>query len=173
VSERENRLAEVGRRDRIEPVDRDAASPIDRVGSGRVDHVGIVVSDTAEAVRMYAALFGLRAEPTLEVEREGVRLTFLRPAVGDDATTVELLEPTRDDTGVARFLERRGEGMHHVCFEVDDVQREIGRLAELGYQVLDQQPRRGAHGERLAFVHPKSTRGVLIELYERESRRGH
>ena len=74
---------------------------------------------------------------------------------------------------MARFLARRGEGMHHVCFEVDDVAREIGRLAALGYQVLDQEPRRGAHGERLAFVHPKTTRGVLIELYERGSRRGH
>ena len=143
------------------------------IGTGRVDHVGIVVGDTAAAVRMYEALLGLRADPSLEVEREGVRLTFLRPAADGDATTVELLEPTRDDTGVARFLERRGEGMHHVCFEVDDVQREIGRLAGLDYQVLDQEPRRGAHGERLAFVHPKTTRGVLIELYERGSRQPH
>ena len=143
------------------------------IGTGRVDHVGIVVGDTAAAVRMYEALFGLRADPSLEVDREGVRLTFLRPSAAGDATTIELLEPTRTDTGVARFLERRGEGMHHVCFEVDDVQREIGRLAGLGYQVLDEQPRRGAHGERLAFVHPKTTRGVLIELYERGSRRAH
>jgi methylmalonyl-CoA/ethylmalonyl-CoA epimerase len=143
------------------------------VGTGRVDHVGIVVADTAAAVQMYAALFGLRPDPTVEVEREGVRLTFLRGALGAEATTVELLEPTRADTGVARFLERRGEGMHHVCFEVDDVQREIERLAALGYQVLDQAPRRGAHGERLAFVHPKTTRGVLVELYERGSRQEH
>jgi methylmalonyl-CoA epimerase len=146
---------------------------VSEIGTGRVDHVGIVVADTAAAVQMYAALFGLRADPSVEVEREGVRLTFLHPDAGRDATTVELLEPTRDDTGVARFLERRGEGMHHVCFEVDDVQREIERLAGLGYQVLDQTPRRGAHGERLAFVHPKTTRGVLIELYERGSRGAH
>ena len=144
-----------------------------QIGSGRIDHVGVVVSDTAAAVAMYEALLGLRAEPSLEVEREGVRLTFLHPRAGSDATALELLEPTRADTGVARFLERRGEGMHHVCFEVDDVQREIERLAGLGYQVLDQTPRRGAHGERLAFVHPKSTRGVLIELYERGSRQAH
>jgi len=146
---------------------------VSEVGTGRVDHVGIVVSDTAAAVLMYESLLGLRADPSLEVEREGVRLTFLRPPAGRDLTTVELLEPTREDTGVARFLERRGEGMHHVCFEVDDVQREIGRLTGLGYQLLDQQPRRGAHGERLAFLHPKSTRGVLIELYERGSRQAH
>ena len=136
--------------------------------SGRVDHVGIVVTDTAAAISLYETLFGLRAEPTIEVEREGVRLTFLH---GDGSTTIELLEPTRADTGVARFLERRGEGMHHVCFEVEDVQTDIGRLAGLGYQVLDQEPRIGAHGERLAFVHPRSARGVLVELYERGSRR--
>jgi methylmalonyl-CoA/ethylmalonyl-CoA epimerase len=143
------------------------------IGTGRVDHVGIVVADTAAAVSMYSGLLGLRADPSLEVEREGVRLTFLRPGAEVEATTIELLEPTRADTGVARFLERRGEGMHHVCFEVDDVQREIARLGGLGYQVLDQEPRRGAHGERLAFVHPRTTRGVLIELYERGSRQAH
>lgn len=135
--------------------------------SGRVDHIGIVVSDTAAGIALYAALFGLRADPTLEVEREGVRLTFLR---GDGHTTIELLEPTRPDTGVARFLERRGEGMHHLCFDVEDIQHEIDRLAADGYQLLDTHPRSGAHGEKLAFLHPKSARGVLLELYERGSR---
>jgi methylmalonyl-CoA/ethylmalonyl-CoA epimerase len=139
--------------------------------NGRVDHVGIVVADTAAAVAMYTSLFGLRADEPVDAEREGVRLTFMRPSTGDDATTVELLEPTRDDTGVARFLERRGEGMHHVCFEVEHLQSEIDRLAGLGYQLLDAEPRRGVHDERLAFVHPNSARGVLIELYERGSRR--
>ena len=139
--------------------------------SGRVDHVGIVVSDTAAAVRVYESLFGLAADPSLENEPEGVRLTFLRPREADaEATTVELLEPTRADTGVARYLERRGEGMHHVCFEVDDVAAEIARLAAEGYEVLDRTPRRGMHGERLAFVHPRSARGVLIELYEKGTR---
>jgi methylmalonyl-CoA epimerase len=138
--------------------------------SERIDHVGIVVSDTAAAIELYETMFDLRAEPSMENEREGVRLTFLYPNSG---TTIELLEPTRADTGVARYLERRGEGMHHVCFEVDDVQAEIERLRGLGYEVLDQTPRRGMHGEKLAFVHPKSARGVLIELYERGSRQAH
>jgi methylmalonyl-CoA/ethylmalonyl-CoA epimerase len=139
--------------------------------NGRVDHVGIVVSDTAAAIRLYRSLFGLAAEPSLENEPEGVRLTFLRPPGADDgATTIELLEPTRSDTGVARYLERRGEGMHHVCFEVDDVGVEIARLAAEGYEVLDRTPRRGMHGERLAFVHPRSARGVLVELYQKGSR---
>ena len=141
--------------------------------SERVDHVGIVVSDTAAAIALYQTLFGMAADPSLENEREGVRLTFLRPAGGSGATTIELLEPTRADTGVARYLERRGEGMHHVCFEVDDVQAEIARLRDEGFEVLDQTPRRGMHGEKLAFVHPKSARGVLIELYERGSRQAH
>lgn len=141
--------------------------------SERIDHVGIVVSDTAAAVALYEAMFGLRADPSLDNEREGVRLTFLHPAGPASATTIELLEPTRADTGVARYLEKRGEGMHHVCFEVDDVQAEIERLRGLGHEVLDRTPRRGMHGERLAFVHPKSARGVLIELYERGSRQAH
>lgn len=145
-----------------------------RVGTGRIDHVGVVVTDTTAAIDLYGALFGLRADETIEVEREGIRLTFLHPVDSDPrATTIELLEPTRPDTGVARFVEKRGEGTHHVCFEVDDVQREIERLAGLGFQVLDARPRAGAHGERLAFIHPKSARGVLIELYERGSRRPH
>jgi methylmalonyl-CoA/ethylmalonyl-CoA epimerase len=139
--------------------------------NGRVDHVGIVVSDTAAAVHVYESLFGLAADPSLENEPEGVRLTFLRPREADaEATTVELLEPTRADTGVARYLARRGEGMHHLCFEVDDVAAEIARLAAEGYEVLDRTPRRGMHGERLAFVHPRSARGVLIELYEKGTR---
>ena len=148
--------------------------PSEVAGTGRVDHVGVVVSDTAAAVDLYARLFGLRADPPLDNEREGVRLTFLHPAsLPSSATSIELLEPTRADTGVARYLEKRGEGMHHVCFEVDDVQAEIERLRGLGYGVLDQMPRRGMHGEKLAFVHPKSARGVLIELYERGSRQAH
>jgi len=139
--------------------------------NGRVDHVGIVTADTAAATALYTSLFNLRAESSIDSEREGVRITFLRPAdAAPEATTVELIEPTRTDTGVARYLEKRGEGQHHVCFEVDDLAAEITRLSELGYEVLDKEPRRGAHGERLAFVHPRSARGVLVELYERGSR---
>ncbi|HEV8638996.1 MAG TPA: methylmalonyl-CoA epimerase [Chloroflexota bacterium] len=140
---------------------------------GRLDHVGIVVADTAAAIRLYESLFGLAADPPLENEPEGVRLTFLRPRGAAAGTTrVELIEPTRADTGVARYLEKRGEGMHHVCFEVEDLVAEIRRLAADGYEVLDRTPRRGMHGERLAFVHPRSARGVLVELYEKGSRQG-
>ena len=139
--------------------------------NGRVDHVGVVTSDTAAAIALYERFFGLVADLSTENEREGVRITFLRPAgAAPEATTVELIEPTRADTGVARYLERRGEGMHHVCFEVEDVAAEIARLAADGYEVLDKEPRRGMHGEKLAFVHPRSARGVLVELYERGSR---
>ncbi len=140
-------------------------------GTGRIDHIGVVVSDTSEAVALYAALFGLTADPSVEHATEGVRITFLRPTIaGTSATTVELLEPTREDTGIARYLAKRGEGMHHICFEVDNVQSEIARLTAEGYEVLDKAPRRGMHGERLAFIHPRSGRGVLTELYERDSR---
>ena len=145
------------------------------IGTGRLDHVGVVVSDTVAAIEMYGALFGLKADPSIEHAGEGVRITFLRPRLPDiTATTVELLEPTRDDTGIARYLAKRGEGMHHICFEVDDVQADIARLTAAGYEILDKVPRRGMHGERLAFIHPRSGRGVLTELYERGSRQpGH
>lgn len=135
---------------------------------GRIDHVGIVVADTQGAVRLYRDTLGMTAGETFEHPGEHVRITFLRS--GDDL--VELLEPTAADTGVARFLERRGPGMHHICFEVSDIETEILRLGEAGLEVLDQTPRRGMHGERLAFVHPKSVMGVLIELYETGSRDG-
>ncbi|TAK24768.1 MAG: methylmalonyl-CoA epimerase [Chloroflexota bacterium] len=139
--------------------------------NGRIDHIGIITSDSAAAAALYARVASLMAEPSVEHAEEGVRITFLRPTGADPAaTTIELIEPTRADTGVARYLEKRGEGMHHVCLEVEDIVSEIGRLSSEGYEVLDREPRRGMHREKLAFIHPRSGRGVLIELYEKGSR---
>jgi methylmalonyl-CoA/ethylmalonyl-CoA epimerase len=144
---------------------------MDRLTGGRVDHVGVVVRDTVAAIALYQQLFALRVVSGGESSGEGVRLTFLEPTnPASGGSSIELLEPTRSDTGVARFLERRGEGMHHICFEVESVAAEIERLGASGFQVLDTMPRSGIHGERLAFLHPKSVMGVLIELYERGSR---
>ncbi len=132
----------------------------------RLDHVGLVVRETAAALRLYRDLLGLPAGPTLPHPREGVKITFLR--AGD--SLLELIEPTDPTTGVARFLEKRGEGLHHLCYEVADLRAAIQHLQAAGLQVLDREPRRGLHGEELAFIHPRSAHGVLLELYQAGSR---
>ncbi len=133
---------------------------------GRIDHVAIVTANTADVLATYQGVLGLPATATAEHSTEHVRITFL----GTPDSLLEVIEPTSPDSGVARFLDRRGPGLHHLCFEVDDIVAEIARLQASGLEVLDQTPRHGLHGERLAFVHPRSVHGVLIELIERGSR---
>lgn len=130
-----------------------------------IDHVAIVARDTAEALRLYVDVLGLRAEPTETVPSENVKITFLRGA----NARIELIEPLPGDSGVARFLEKRGEGLHHVCLVVPDLPATLRTLAAAGYQLIDQQPRRNVRGKLLAFVHPKSANGVLVELYQADS----
>ena len=130
-----------------------------------IDHVGIAVRDTAAALRLYAGLLGLRPEPTCVASDENVKVTFLD---GPNAR-LEILEPLPGDSAVARFLEKRGEGLHHLCLVVPDLARTLERLANAGYQLVDAQPRRNARGNLLAFVHPKAANGVLIELYQADS----
>jgi methylmalonyl-CoA epimerase len=130
-----------------------------------VDHMGIAVRDTADALRLYCDLLGLRAGTTEVVPSENLKITFLDGA----NSRVEILEPLPGDSAVARFLEKRGEGLHHVCFVVSDVAATLAQLADAGYQLVDEHPRPGRHGELLAFVHPKTAHGVLIELYQIDS----
>jgi len=127
----------------------------------KVDHIGIAVNDIEEARRPYEAL-GLKVTHVKEVEEQQVRVAFL--PVGD--TEVELVQPTTADSGVARFLEKRGEGVHHLCFEVEDIEVALAELQAQGMRLIDREPRQGAFG-RVAFLHPKSTHGVLIELVEK------
>jgi methylmalonyl-CoA epimerase len=127
-----------------------------------LDHVGIAVNDTDEALRLYRDLLGLRADPPEIVPSENLRITFLQGA----NTRIEVLEPLPGDSAVARFLAKRGEGIHHLCFAVPDIVATLRAFADTGYQLIDLTPRPGRHGELLAFVHPKSTLGVLIELYQ-------
>lgn len=127
----------------------------------RIHHVGIVVRDLEASMAMYRDRLGLPFESVLDHPSDGVRLAFL--AAGD--SKVELLAPTEEGTGVARFLAARGEGLHHVCLEVDDVAAALARLAAGGFELIDQAPRRGAEGP-VAFIHPRSTHGALIELIE-------
>ena len=126
----------------------------------KVDHLGIAVPDLAEAVRAYEAL-GFAVEATHDVPTEKVRTAFL--PVGE--SHLELLEPTEPSSVIARFLEKRS-GLHHVCVLVEDIEAALRELKSRGVPVLDQTPRVGAGGCRVAFVHPKGAAGVLLELKE-------
>lgn len=128
----------------------------------RVHHVGVAVGSVEEALRFWRDALGMRVEGTEEVPSEKVRVAFL-PA---GESRVELLEATDPASPIARFLERRGPGIHHLTLEVADVQAVLDRLAARGLPMLDREPRRGATGTRVAFVHPRSTGGILLELVE-------
>lgn len=126
---------------------------------GRIDHVGVAVRSIAEARRFYEAL-GLRVEHVEEVESEGVRVAMI--PVGE--SRIELLEATRPDSPIAKFLERRGPGLHHLCLASDDVRADDARLRAAGAEPLRPEPTRGAGGCWVQFVHPRSAGGVLVEL---------
>jgi methylmalonyl-CoA/ethylmalonyl-CoA epimerase len=125
-----------------------------------VHHLGIAVADLDAALLLYADLFGATLEHRERVDDQGVEAASLR--VGD--SRIELLEPLGPDTPVGRFLARRGPGMHHVAFEVDDVAAELERLKAQDVLLVDERPRRGLFGLQVAFVHPEATGGVLAEF---------
>ncbi len=138
--------------------------PPDLVGQlrlGRVHHVAVVVRDLERALVFYRDRLGLPVELILPIESDRVRIAFLSVR----ESKVELVEPTDETTGVARFLASRGEGFHHVCFEVPDLAAALDRLAGEGVELIDGVPRRGAEGP-VAFIHPRSCHGVLVELIE-------
>jgi methylmalonyl-CoA/ethylmalonyl-CoA epimerase len=124
-----------------------------------LDHIGIAVESIDENIEFYKAL-GLEVEGYDEVPEQGVRVAFL--PVGD--SRLELLEPTGPTTPIARHLERRGPGLHHICLRVPDIRAAMVRLADQGHTLLSEEPQIGAHGCLVCFVHPKSTGGVLLEL---------
>jgi methylmalonyl-CoA/ethylmalonyl-CoA epimerase len=128
---------------------------------GRVHHVAVVVRDLEVAVRFYRDVLGLELEVVQEIPSDRVRIAFLPLS----ETKIELVSPTDDSTGVARFLAAKGEGFHHVCFEVADLAAELTRLGIEGVEMIDSAPRRGAEGP-VAFLHPRSCHGVLVELIE-------
>jgi len=125
-----------------------------------IHHLGVAVSDLDAAVETYRRLFGAEVELRETLEEQGVETALLR--VGDDR--IELLSSLDPDTPVGRFLERRGPGMHHVAFEVDDVAAELEVLLAQGAELIDETPRRGLNGMDIAFIHPHATGGVLAEL---------
>ena len=133
----------------------------------RLHHVGIAVRDGGAAAELWRTLLGLREEGRYPVEEFGVLALFLapeRPPTPAAGGLLELLEPLAPDSPVARFLSRRGEGLHHVCFEVEDIHRTLAALESRGVRLVDREPRRGAGGHLVAFIHPASAGGVLLEL---------
>jgi methylmalonyl-CoA/ethylmalonyl-CoA epimerase len=129
----------------------------------RVDHIAIVVDNLGDALGVYRDKLGMEATHIETMPDQDVEIGFL--PVGD--SELELLEPTNPESGIGRYLTRRGEGLHHICLEVEHIEEAMAELKTAGLQLIDEEPRRGASG-RIAFIHPKSAHGVLIELLERD-----
>lgn len=129
----------------------------------RIDHLGIAVPELESALALYEGALGLHVQHRELLEDQGVEAAALQ--LGE--SVIELLRPTRDDSPVARFLAEHGPGIHHVAYRVDDIEATLARLREAGLRLVDETPRVGLAGARIAFVHPRSTFGVLSELVER------
>ncbi len=131
----------------------------------RIDHIGIAVQNIQDALVFFEDALGMKLE-RVESEEDGRTQVAFLPLSNSE---VELVSPNDTDTdgGLAKFLAKRGEGVHHICFEVDDIDAALARLKAHGAQLIDETPRENARGQRYAFVHPKSAHGVLVELYER------
>ena len=125
-----------------------------------IEHLGIAVKSIEEQLPYYEKVLGITCYNIEEVADQKVKTAFFK--VGQ--TKIELVEPTREDSPIARFIEKRGEGIHHIAFAVPDVQKTLNEVEAKGIQLIDKAPRRGAEGLQIAFLHPKSTHGVLTEL---------
>jgi len=128
----------------------------------RIDHIGIAVTSINAALAFYEDALGVKLARVESEEGGRTKVAFLPVGQSD----VELVEPQDTDSGLAKFIAKRGEGVHHICFEVDNIEEALARLKAKGAQLIDESPRTNAKGQRYAFIHPKSAHGVLIELYE-------
>ena len=126
----------------------------------KIEHIGIAVKSLEHSNKLFAKLFGKPHYKVEAVESEGVSTSFFE--VGPNK--IELLEATKPDSPIAKFIEKKGEGIHHIAFAVNDIEKEIKRLKEEGFTVLNETPKKGADNKLVAFLHPKTTNGVLIEL---------
>ena len=130
----------------------------------KIEHIGIAVKDLETANALFEKLLGAPSYKEEEVPSEGVRTSFFMAG----PNKVELLEATSEDSPIAGFIDKRGEGVHHIAFEVEDIKAEVQRLKEAGFTVLNEEPRKGADNKLVVFVHPKSCNGVLIELCQED-----
>lgn len=126
----------------------------------KINHIGIAVKSLEESIPFYRDQLSMSFAGIEEVAEQKVRVAMLK--IGE--SKIELLEPTSDDSPVAKFIEKNGPGIHHLAYEVSDIESAIARLMAEGARMIDEKPRKGAHGARIAFVHPKSSNGVLTEL---------
>ncbi|MGB0521634.1 MAG: methylmalonyl-CoA epimerase [Flammeovirgaceae bacterium] len=126
----------------------------------KVEHIGIAIKNLDASQELFQKLFGKEAYKVEAVESEGVKTLFFQ--LGE--TKIELLEASKPDSPIAKFIEKRGEGIHHIAYDVEDIHAEIARLKGEGFQILNEEPKSGADNKLVAFLHPKSTNGVLVEL---------
>ncbi len=126
----------------------------------KIEHIGIAVKDIEAANKVYQDILGVAAYKSEEVASEHVITSFFQ--VGE--SKIELLQATSEDSAIAKFIEKKGEGIHHIAFDVDDIHAEMDRLSGLGYQILNEEPKQGADNKLICFLHPKGSHGVLIEL---------
>ena len=128
----------------------------------KINHIAVAVPDLEETAKVYEEFLGRSLDGVEEVEGMDTKVGFF--PIGE--SNIELVQPTKEETGLAKFLASRGPGIHHICLEVDDIEAELKAYKEKGIKLIDETPRKGAHGMKVAFIHPKATGGVLIELCE-------
>lgn len=126
-----------------------------------MSHIGIAVSDLDEAIKLYRDVLGLELEDNREIKEMKMRVALF--STGGE-TQIELIQPTDNETALAKFIEKRGEGIHHIALEVDDIESALDMVRKKGLFLVDEKPRIGVHGKKIAFIHPKSTKGVLLEF---------
>jgi methylmalonyl-CoA epimerase len=129
----------------------------------KIDHIAIVVENLEAALAVYRDALGMTVSAVKEMPEQDVKMAFLPAGEGE----IELLEPIHADSGIGKYLAKRGEGLHHICLEVDDIEATLTDLKTKGAQLIDETPKQGAYG-RIAFIHPKGAHGVLVELVERD-----
>lgn len=127
---------------------------------GKIEHIGIAVKDLDEAEKRYAAILGVESYKREEVESEGVMTSFFMSGINK----IELLQATKSDSAIAKFIEKKGEGIHHIAYDVADIHAEMERLKAEGFTILNEVPKRGADNKLICFLHPKDAHGVLTEL---------
>lgn len=130
----------------------------------KIDHIGIAVNSIDEVIEFYRGILGLEIKGTESVEEQKVKTAFI--PVGD--SEIELLESTSPDGPIAKFIEKKGEGIQHIALRVDNIEKTLQELKQKGVRLIDEVPRYGAGGAKIAFIHPKSTNGVLLELCQRD-----
>ncbi len=128
----------------------------------KINHVAIVVEEMEDALSFWRDALGLELHEVRDVPAEKSKVAFIPIAGGE----LELVMPTTDDSGIAKYLAKRGQGMHHICLEVDDIEGMLEQLKAKGIRLINEQPRTSSDGKKYAFVHPESARGVLVELYQ-------